>query len=100
MLREPSSGYSSNCDEAVFGVQKASLNIMFWEYLPSSTNIASDWLRAESSPVDEEEIKIKMDDGVHTLLASEGIYVHLLTCGRRSLVCGIQNDIVVSLITP
>ena len=50
--------------------------------------------------MDEEEIKIKMDDGVHTLLASEGIYVHLLTCGRRSLVCGIQNDIVVSLITP
>ena len=26
-----------------------------------------------SSPVDEEEIKIKMDDGVDTSLASEGI---------------------------
>ena len=52
-----------NCDEAIFGVQKASLSI-FWEYLPSSTNLVSDWLRAESSPVDEEEIKIKMDDGV------------------------------------
>ena len=52
-----------NCDEAMFGVQKASLN-MFWEYSPSLANLASDWLRAESSPVDEEAIKIKMDDGV------------------------------------
>ena len=51
---EPSSGYS---------IQKALLN-MFWEYSPSSANIASDWLRAKSSHVDEEEIKIKMDDGV------------------------------------
>ena len=58
MLREPSLGYSSNCDEAAFGVQKASLN-MLWEYSPSSVNIASDWLRAKRSPVDEEEIKIK-----------------------------------------
>ena len=56
-------GYSSNCDEAIFGAQKVSLN-MFWEYSPRSTNLVSDWLRAESSPVDEEEIKIKMDDGV------------------------------------
>ena len=40
--------YSSNCDEAIFGVQKASLN-MFWEHPPYSTNIASDWLRAELS---------------------------------------------------
>ena len=44
-LREPSWKYSSNCNEAIFGVQKASL-IMFWEH---STNIASDWLRAELS---------------------------------------------------
>ena len=64
--------YSSNGDEAIFGVQKASLNI-FWEYLPSSANIAYDWLRAKSSPVDEEEITVKMDDGVDTSLASEGI---------------------------
>ena len=69
MLRGYSSGYSSNCDEAIFGAQKASLN-MFWEYSPSSANIASDWLRAESSPVNEEEIQ--MDDRVDTLLASEG----------------------------
>ena len=71
MLREYSSGYSSNRDEAIFGAQKASLN-MFWEYSPSSANIASDWLRAESSPVNEEEIKIKMDDSVDTSLAWEG----------------------------
>ena len=47
-LREPSWKYSSNCDEAIFGVQKASLN-MFWEHSPYSTNITSDWLRAELS---------------------------------------------------
>ena len=45
-LREHSSGYSSSCDEAMFGVQKASLNT-FWENLPSSANIATDWLRAK-----------------------------------------------------
>ena len=47
-VREPSWEYSSNSDEAIFGVQKASLN-MFWEHSPYSTNIASDWLRAELS---------------------------------------------------
>ena len=69
MLRAPSSGFSSNCDKAILGVQKASLN-MFWEYSPSSMNLVSDLLRAESSLVDEEEIK--MDESVDTLLASEG----------------------------
>jgi len=71
---------------------------MFWEYSPYSTNLASDWLRAESSPVDEEEIKIKMDDGVARCLTRfGGIFLfYLLTCGRSSLVSGTQNDIVVS----
>ena len=101
MLREPSSGYSSNCHEAIFGVQKASLS-MVWEYSPSSANIVSDWLRAESSPADEEEIQIKMDDSVDTSLASSILHslrsklTYLLTCGRCSLVSGTQNDIVVS----
>ena len=36
------------CVEAIFGVQKASLN-MFWKHSPYSTIIASDWLRAELS---------------------------------------------------
>ena len=36
---------------------------MFWEYLPYLMNLASDWLRAESSPVDEKEKK-KMSDGI------------------------------------
>ena len=72
LLRELSWEYSSNCDEVIFGIQKASLS-KFWEYSPSSANIASDWLRAKSSPVNEEEIKIKMDDGVGTSLTSEGI---------------------------
>ena len=64
-------GYWTNCDEAMFGVQKASLNI-FWEYPPSSVNIAFDWLRAENSSVNEEEIQIKMEDCVDTSLAWEG----------------------------
>ena len=63
LLREYSSLYSSNSAEAIFGVQKASLN-MFCEYSPSSANIACDLLRAESSPVDEEDRKRKFDDGV------------------------------------
>ena len=53
--------------------------------------------------MDEEEIKIKMDDGVarfrsgrpyiHSLWKG---FVYLLTCGRHSLVSGTQNEIVVS----
>ena len=74
MLRELGWEYSSNCDEAIFVVPKASLN-MFWKYSPSSANIASNWLRAKSSPVDEEEITITMDGVVDTSLVSEGIYL-------------------------
>ena len=68
---------------------------MFWEYSPNSANIASDWLRAESSPVDEEEIKIKMDDGVDTSLASKrtDLYVDLW---EVQPCLWIQNDTVVS----
>jgi len=51
LLRKYNWGYASNFDENIFGVQKASLN-MFWEY---SANLASDWLRVESSLVDEKE---------------------------------------------
>ena len=96
LLREPSWEYSSNCDEAIFGVEKASLN-MFWEHSRSSTNIASDWLRAESSPVDEEEIKLKMDDCVARYFTRfRGIFkFYLLSCERRSLASGTQNNIVV-----
>ena len=75
MLREYSLEYSSNCDEAIFGVQKASFN-MFWEYSPYSKNHASDCLRAESSPVDGEEKKKKekrMTVSLGTSLASQGI---------------------------
>ena len=74
MLRKPSWEYSSNCDEAIVRVQEDSLN-MFREYSPSSANVASDWLRAKSSPVDEAEIKIKMDNCVDTSLALDGIYL-------------------------
>ena len=51
-----------------------------------------------SSPVDEEEIKIKMDDGVARYLTLFGgsFIFYLLTCGRSSLVSGTQNDIVIS----
>ena len=50
------------------GSKKLRLN-MFWEYSPYSTNIASEWLRAERSPADEEERKVTMS--VDTSLASE-----------------------------
>ena len=73
MLHEPSWKYLLNCNEVTFRVQKALLSV-FWEYSLSSVNIASDWLRAKSSPLDEEEKK-KMDDGVDTSLASEGNYL-------------------------
>ena len=49
--------------------------------------------------MDEEEIKIKMDDGVarfFTRFRGISLIVYLLTCGRRSLVSGTQNEIVVS----
>ena len=42
--------------------------------------------------MDEEEIK--MDDGVARFFTRFG--GKLLTCGRRSLVSGTQNEIVVS----
>ena len=98
LLRKYSSGYSSNCDEAIFGVQKALLNI-FWEYSQSSTNgLVSDWLRAESSPMDEEERKRKMDDGVARYFArlrggrwgvGGGGDFYLLTCaGGAALSLG------------
>ena len=80
----------------MLGVQKASFN-MFWEYSPSSTNLASDWLRSktECSPVDEQERKTQMDDGVDTSLFRRKS-TFLLTCERRSLVSDTQNDTVVS----
>ena len=48
--------------------------------------------------MDEEEIKIKMDDGVARYFTrfSRDFLFYLLSCGRRSLVSGTQNDIVVS----
>ena len=48
--------------------------------------------------MDEEEIKIKMDDGVARFFSPFGgnLSVYLLTCGRRSLVSKTQNEIVVS----
>ena len=46
--------------------------------------------------MDEEEIKIKMDDGVAWyFIRFGGIFVCLLTYGKRSFVSGTQNDIVV-----
>ena len=53
----------------------------------------------QNSPVDEEEIKIKMDDGIARFFTCFGgiFFFYLLTCGRHSLVLGIQNEIVVEL---
>ena len=45
--------------------------------------------------MDEEEIKI--DEGVARFFTRfGGIFFNLLTCGRRSLVSGTENEIVVS----
>ena len=47
--------------------------------------------------MDEEEIKIKMDGSVTRFFTRfGGNLFYLLTCGRRSLVSGTQNEIVVS----
>ena len=47
--------------------------------------------------MNEEEIKIKMEDGVARFFNRfGGIFFYLLTCGRRSLVSGTQNERVVS----
>ena len=47
--------------------------------------------------MDEEEIKIKMDDSVARFFTHfRGNFFHLLTYGRRSLVSGTQDEIAVS----
>ena len=47
--------------------------------------------------MDEEKEKEKMDDGVAGFfIRFGGIFFNLLTCRRRSLVSGTQNEIAVS----
>ena len=47
--------------------------------------------------MNEEKIKIKMDDGVaRFFIRFGGKLFYLLTCGRRSLVSETQNEISVS----
>ena len=47
--------------------------------------------------MDEEEIKMKMDKGVARFLHSfRREFVYLLTCWRRSIASGTQNEIAVS----
>ena len=47
--------------------------------------------------MDEEERQIQMDDASVSILHSlRGELPYFLPCRRRSLVSGIQNDIVVS----
>ena len=45
--------------------------------------------------MDEEKIKIKMSDSVARFFTRFG-GIFFLICGRRSLVSGTQNEIVVS----
>ena len=54
-----------------FMVAKISCDMCSVMHLPAVC-FTSDWLRAKSSPLDEEEIKIKMGGSVDTSLASEG----------------------------
>ena len=98
LLRERSSGFASNCDEAIYGVQKASLH-MFWEYSPCSTNLASDWLRAKRALLwmRKKEKQKWITVSILHLLRRELTY--LLTFRRRSFVSRTQNDIAVSWIT-
>ena len=75
---------------------------MFCEHSPYSTNIASDWPRSRALLWMRKIIRNKkMDDGVVRFFTRFGgnINIYLLTCGRRSLVSGTQNDIIVSWIT-
>ena len=46
--------------------------------------------------MDEEKIKIKMDDGVVRFCSLWREFVYFLTCGRHSLVSETQNEIAVS----
>ena len=78
----------------MLGFQKASLN-MFWEYSPSSANLASDWLRVKRAFLwmrKKEKEKWLTVSILHSLRKE---LTYLLTCGRLSLVFGTQNDIVV-----
>ena len=43
-----------NCDEAVFWVQNASLD-MLWELFVKFDELVSDWLKPERSPKEEEK---------------------------------------------
>ena len=98
MLREPSAGYSANCNEAMFGIQKASFKL-FREYSPSSANTASDWLRAKRALLwmrKKEKYKWMTLSIRHSLRRE---LTCLSPCERRSLVSGTQNDIVGSWIT-
>ena len=93
MLREPSSEYLSNYDEAVFGVQKTSLT-MFRKYSPSSANIVFDWLRAKRALLwmrEKEQTWMR----VSILLSLRSEMTYFMTCGRLSRVSGTQNDNIV-----
>ena len=47
---------------------------MFWEYLPSSANTASDWLSAKRAlPQTRKKKERKVDDRVNTSVDLEGI---------------------------
>ena len=57
-LREPGSGVLTNCDEAVFKVHKRfARHALGTSYSSTSANLASDWFKLESSPVEKEETR-------------------------------------------
>ena len=55
---------------------------MFWEYSAYLTNLASDWLRAENSPVDEKERKKKRKKE-----KSDGIAWYFTRFGGNLFIC-------------
>ena len=62
-------------------------------YSSTSMNLASDWLKPESSPMEEEKTeKQHMADGVNVFsLLLQRKWPRLWTCGRVSVICGTQQ---------
>ena len=87
MLCKPSSGHLSNCDEAIDVQDPKKLHSTCSGNIPQfSTPCLCLAESKESSPVDGEERKRKMDDDVHTSLASEG--TDLFVVGGAALPLG------------
>ena len=57
----------------------------------SSTNLVSDWLKPESSPMEEEKTGTATHGWWLFSLSLRRKWPHLWTCGRVSVICGTQQ---------